>query len=313
MKIRNRPTLEKAKEIAKKYYEEVIEIEEVKEGCSTYVYRIKLKESIKYMRLLPENTTFASEVLAHKAMERKCIKVPQVERYEECESISNCSLMIISEMKGESIHKSRHVENISMLLEEAGKELAVINSIPVKGFGWIKKENAMDLEGEHQTFREYFNEYIENDIDKLKYYDFTEKEVEDITRYMKLAEEKLDTKESVLVHGDYDTTHIFHNEGRYNGVIDFGEIRGNNKLYDLASFIGFEQNEEIYQYLLKGYKSVIALTEEDLFSIELMALSMIFRFLGKKYEHRTKNHWFKLIKKQIERIRKMELSVDLNS
>ena len=99
-----------------------------------------------------------------------------------------------------------------------------------------------------------------------------------------------------------DVSHIFHYKGTYTGLIDFGEIRGCNAFYDLATFIGFYQDEKSYQYLLAGYKSKVHLSNKDLYGIELMALSILLRFLGKKYTHRSKNHWFKLMKKQIARL-----------
>ncbi len=39
-----------------------------------------------------------------------------------------------------------------------------------------------------------------------------------------------------LAHGDFDTTHIYEKNCRYSGIIDFGEIRGAEPLYDLGHF-----------------------------------------------------------------------------
>jgi aminoglycoside phosphotransferase (APT) family kinase protein len=37
-----------------------------------------------------------------------------------------------------------------------------------------------------------------------------------------------------MAHGDLDATHSYHQDGRYTGIIDFGEIRGATRCYDLG-------------------------------------------------------------------------------
>lgn len=46
----------------------------------------------------------------------------------------------------------------------------------------------------------------------------------------------LDVPNAVLVQGDCDVSHVFHSNGKFSGFIDFGEIRGNNRVFDLAVF-----------------------------------------------------------------------------
>jgi hypothetical protein len=36
----------------------------------------------------------------------------------------------------------------------------------------------------------------------------------------------IDVDRAHLAHGDFDMTHIYQEDGRYTGIIDFGEIRG---------------------------------------------------------------------------------------
>lgn len=43
-------------------------------------------------------------------------------------------------------------------------------------------------------------------------------------------------EQGYLAHGDFDTTHIYQDNGRYTGIIDFGEIRGADRWYDLGYF-----------------------------------------------------------------------------
>ncbi len=212
--------------------------------------------------------------------------------------------MILDEIKGSCIEDNKPKENIERVLIEAGKDLAKLHKIPVDGFGFIDKRNYDSLKAYEESFNEYFLKYLNHDLDKLRIYDFSETEIKKIKEYMIEAEKLLDVPKAVLVHGDFDISHIFHDNNVYSGLIDFGEIRGCNKFYDLASFIGFYQDEKSYKYLLSGYREVTDLSERDLYSVELMALFIILRFLGKKYEHKYRNHWCKLAKKQLLRLEK---------
>jgi Ser/Thr protein kinase RdoA (MazF antagonist) len=96
-----------------------------------------------------------------------------------------------------------------------------------------------------------------------------------ITELMITAKHILNVQNAVLVHGDFDISHMFHSAGRYSGIIDFGEILGNNRLYDLATFVVFYQDRILYSYLLEGYREVASLTVEDLYATELMGLFII--------------------------------------
>src|SRR5207248_10181336 len=65
-----------------------------------------------------------------------------------------------------------------------------------------------------------------------------------------------------LAHGDFDVTHIYQKGGHYTGIIDFGEIRGTDALYDLGHF-NLHDGETLPQlvlpYLLAGYSEVMPL------------------------------------------------------
>lgn len=95
---------------------------------------------------------------------------------------------------------------------------------------------------------------------------------------------------------------IFPNIAREGSIVKYGEIRGNNRLFDLATFVGFYQDRIIYSYLLEGYCEIAHLTDEDLYATELMALFIILRFLGKKVNSNSREHWYQLAKKQLDQI-----------
>ncbi len=53
-------------------------------------------------------------------------------------------------------------------------------------------------------------------------------------------------------------------DGRYSGIIDFGEIRGANPWYDLAQFHlhDGEQMPPVFPWLRRGYASVTPLSDD---------------------------------------------------
>ena len=212
--------------------------------------------------------------------------------------------MLVDEIPGVSMEEAWPEYNADTILREAGRQLALIHSILVDGFGWIDRNSYDSLKGEKSSFPEYFDEYLADDLTTLHYYDFTADERDHIRGYMEQARKLLDVPRAVLVHGDFDVSHIFHSSGRFTGFIDFGEIRGNNRLFDLAVFLinDSTQDNSAYNYLINGYCETARLTEEDLYAVELMALFFLLRFAGKKAETKSRQHWYGLLKKQLERI-----------
>ena len=110
-------------------------------GCSaspTYVYQARTPSEIYYARFLPEDFSFAAEATAHKIMTDANVQVPQIIAFEDKETMSGKSMMLISEISGVCMEES-YPENPAEILREAGRQLALIHSIPVDGFGWIDR------------------------------------------------------------------------------------------------------------------------------------------------------------------------------
>ncbi len=97
-------------------------------------------------------------------------------------------------------------------------------------------------------------------------------QIRDIVRHF---DPWLDEEQGRLAHGDFDLTHIFQSGGRYTGIIDFGEMRGENRYYDLGHF-RLHDGETIPQmllpYLLEGYREVAELPAEHEQRIALASL-----------------------------------------
>ena len=278
------------KQVANDYFRMHVELERVNSGLSTYVYRIQHDKQIYYLRVLPEDASFAAEAKAHDIMLGHGISVPKPLYFEHKNTLLGKSLMLTSEIPGRCIHQNDI--NAADVLLDAGKQLALINSIKVNGFSWINRNEYNKLTGEKQTFKEYFYDKLNNDIDLLQKYGF---DVDNIKNIMDKAYLMLDTEDAFLVHGDFDNSHIYHEDGQYSGIIDFGEIRGSHYLYDLGHF-KLHDDCEYFRYLIKGYNEIHKLTEEDEVLIDYLAL---FVGLGRsKYEH-----YRNLVKRQLRNMK----------
>jgi aminoglycoside phosphotransferase (APT) family kinase protein len=299
----NAPESEIVKIVAKRYLKNIITVERVPKGKSTYVYRVITNSGTYYMRFLPEDVSFAAEVLVHNTLHAAGVRVPRVIGFEHKNEQTGLSIMLLEEIKGNCLEDVMPQTNLREILHEAGQQLAIIHSIPVEGFGWIDRSSYNTLKGEKHSFDEYFSEYLNNDLKTLSQYDFSSTDVIRITGLMSEAQQVLNVQNAVLVHGDFDISHIFHSASRYSGIIDFGEIRGNNRLFDLATFVGFYQERTAYSYLLEGYRQIAHMTDEDLYATKLMSLFIILRFLGKKVNSNSSGHWYRLAKTQLEQIK----------
>lgn len=240
-------------------------IERVRHGGSTYVYRVRTDGQVFYLRVLPEpGASFAPEVLAHRLLRQHNVRVPDVITFEHRNQALQRSVMITTEVEGEPIDPGLPDEAKRRILREAGRDLAVINSTAVEGFGWIKRDKAEVswLEAEHRTHRDFALEGFEEHVDVLVRNFLSEREVRQVREVFQHFDPWLNEDQGRLAHGDFDVTHIFQRGGQYTGIIDFGEIRGGDRCYDLGHFRVHDAEtipQRLLPYLVEGYTDVEAL------------------------------------------------------
>lgn len=282
----------------------ITSVERVSKGWSTYVYRVITDSSTYYIRFLPEDASFAAEALAHNILRDKGVIVPRVIDFEHRDETTGLSVMVTEEIPGVCVEDEWPHDHLRGILREAGRQIACVHEVSVDGFGWIDRASYDRLKAERPTFQDYFTEFLSSDLQALERYEFTDEEKVRIADLMATARRMLDVRDAVLVHGDFDVSHIFHSNGRYTGLIDFGEIRGNNRLFDLATFALFDGSPDriAYSYVLEGYREMARLTDGDLYATELMALFRVLRFLGKEANDSSRKFWCQMAKRQLSRI-----------
>ena len=145
--------------------------ERVAEGVSTHVYRIRRGAETFYLRVLPEaGASFAPEVRAHTLLRARGVAVPEVIYFEHCHPALRRSVMVTTEIPGSPVGRRAVDRDTREILAAAGRDLAIINSLAVEGFGWIKRDRgeALRLEAEHPTYRDFVHEHLEQDLALLR-------------------------------------------------------------------------------------------------------------------------------------------------
>lgn len=251
-----------------------VEVSKVPEGVSTWVYRISCDQTAYYLRVLPEeNASFAPEVYIHDVLRARGLRVPEIIYFEEYNEALQRSVVVTTAIGGEPVGRADPPERFASVLRQAGRELALLNQLPVDGFGWIVREGVKQerLCGEYPTFMLWMTAEIEAALSAFARQEYSDAgKVALLERILTQAIEQVGSDSATLAHGDFDVTHIFHNGDEYCGMIDFGEIRGTNRFYDLGHFA--IENQALLPNLVEGYGEITSLPPDYTGQIRQMAL-----------------------------------------
>lgn len=214
--------------------------ERVLSGISTYVYRISSQNQIYYLRILPDATaSFTPEIAALTQLRQQRIHVPEIVHYEDYNRLLGRPIMVEAEIKGLALSQTSFPRDVlEKVVIGAGRDLARINSVPVEGFGWVRVNRARPtrLRAQWPTFRAFAMEHRQADLIYLRMHVLRGQDIARLERVLACYDSLLDIEQGYLAHGDFDSTHIFQDHGRYSGIIDFGEVRSTGRWYDLAHY-----------------------------------------------------------------------------
>ncbi len=256
-------------------------------GVSTQVYRIWHGDEIFYLRVAEEPTaSLLPEVQVHTMLHERGVKVPQVVYFDPFDQDVGRSVMVTTQIRGEHIGHHRIDATLAEILREAGRDLAIINSIPVAGFGWIRRDqsHAAELQAEHAILQSYVSEHLVADLALLGTEVLTTGETTMAHALIGQATIVAPAGQAWLAHGDLDVTHIYQEHGRYTGIIDFGEIRGGGRFYDLGHFNlhdGETLRGPVLHFLLEGYGEIAPLPLDHVWQIRVWSLLIGIRALAR--------------------------------
>ncbi|MFZ3030097.1 MAG: aminoglycoside phosphotransferase family protein, partial [Minisyncoccia bacterium] len=246
----------------------------VESGVSTNVFKLEREGKIFFLRIMKEGESATTQTLAHKLMREKSANVPTVVNSADDSAELGSPYMVVEEIGGTDLETQTHENeghNFDQVMFSAGADLARINSVPVRGFGKVQtsESDQNDLEAPFENNEELTLYKIDKILGKLQTGSVVSPEIADvikqkIEKHMAL----LSCDQAVLNHGDMDLSHIFSKDGKYTGIIDFGDMRGASPVYDLAYF-RYKNGDEHMPKLIEGYQSFKSLPENHHDRIQL--------------------------------------------
>jgi aminoglycoside phosphotransferase (APT) family kinase protein len=253
-----------------------------------------------YLRIAEDRAaSLGPEVRVHELLRARGVRAPAVIHFESFNERLARSVMVIDEIPGGPVGDCPAGEAPGEVLRAAGRDLAVINSMPVRGFGWIKRgaPEGRPLEAENDTFRSFALDQVDDDIALLGQQGFTSVECAAIRRAIARHDGWLHVASAWLAHGDFDVSRIYQRDGRYTGIIDFGEIRGAHRLYDLGHFHvhdavwrdGELVPRTMLPSLLEGYADVVPLPPDYRAQIRLVGVLIAVHALARNVRRHPPN------------------------
>jgi aminoglycoside phosphotransferase (APT) family kinase protein len=230
-------------------------------GVSAQVYRVEASGRVVYVRIAEgEDDDLSVDAVLLEHLRALGLSVPPVVHVEPFDQALGRSVLIMGEIAGEPLAGCRDQRAAGRVARSAGRELAVLNGVGVRGFGWVQRQPpAWPPRATSGTYAEFVTSYLPDPwpgpLGRL----FTSAELE---RLWTLVDRECHRHlaGATLAHGDFDTTSIFQIDGEYSGLIDFGEIRGTEPLFDLGHFHLWEhQRSPLLEELVAGYGEVAAL------------------------------------------------------
>jgi aminoglycoside phosphotransferase (APT) family kinase protein len=261
-------------------------VERAPAGVSTPVYRIERGGVTLYLRLAedPEDD-LSPDVLVHNLLRARGVLVPEIVHFEAFNPSLGRGLMVTTEIVGNPLSEEHRGVDVARVTRAAGRDLAVINGIEVDGFSWVRRDrpHATRLEAELPSLHRFVFDEIESHFAAIATF-FNPGEIRLIRRAIRLWDVLPHADRGLLAHGDFDTTHIYHRDGEYTGIIDFGEIRGADRFYDLGHFAlhdGKQLPDPLLPHLLAGYDEVFPLPPDHAERIPLWSLLIGIRALAR--------------------------------
>ncbi len=248
-------------------------------GVSTPVYRVTGGDEVSYLRLGEEpGERRDAEVRVHELARDLGIAVPEVVRWEREPPELDRSAALTARIPG--IPLSEFTGDAADALRRAGRDLARINVIPVVGYGWVDFVVGDDrhLVAEYPTRSAWAAEYLA----ALEVVWTTGIRPANLRDAVETWSSLPHHGTSCLAHGDLDASHIYVDPvtGVYQGLIDFGEIRGADRLYDLGHALmhaGDERGQAVFDGLVAGYADIAPV---DLAAVRLQAVAITVRALA---------------------------------
>jgi aminoglycoside phosphotransferase (APT) family kinase protein len=260
-----------------------VSIGRASEGRVVVVYRAMVNGVRYYLRLAEESgQDLTTDALVLERLRALGVGVPEVVAASPSTAAFPRSWMIMTEVPGRSIARGGTDDEARQAAIAAGRDVAVINSVPVSGFGWLHRDGLDQLTAELSSYSQFAVSYLPEPWPGRLGEVFDLRQL-DALHALAANEQDRPLRSGHLAHGDLDVTHIYSQAGRYSGIIDFGEMRGADSYFDLGHFLlhdGETRPASLFNSFLKGYLQVTPLPDGHCQAIRVSAILLGLRQLS---------------------------------
>ncbi len=148
---------------------------------------------------------------------------------------------------------------------EAGRDLALIHQLPVRGFGFVRRDQGTwPPIGEFASYEAFIRATLPDPWPGHLRAIFTHRSLTSLLDVIE-QERRRSLARATFTHGDFDLTHILCLSGRYTGLIDFGEMRGAEPTFDFGVFLFANTGTErasLVDSLIAGYQTAVPLEDD---------------------------------------------------
>jgi aminoglycoside phosphotransferase (APT) family kinase protein len=254
------------------------------DGRAVVVYRATVDGSRYYLRLAEEpGQDLTTDAFVLERLRALDVHVPAVVAASPSTAAFPRSWMIMTEVPGRSIAQDGTDDQARRAAVAAGRDVGVINSVPVSGFGWLRRDGSEQLTAELPSYGQFAVSYLPQPWPGRLREVFDQRQL-DALHGLVTGEQDTPLGGGHLAHGDLDVTHIYAHAGRYSGIIDFGEMRGADVNFDLGHFLlhdGETRPASLFSSFLTGYLQVSPLPDGHRQAIRVSAILLGLRQLSR--------------------------------
>jgi aminoglycoside phosphotransferase (APT) family kinase protein len=229
------------------------------------VYRVRADDAVCYLRVAEEpgqDLTTDARVLARLA--GLGVGVPEVVHVESDPGDLDRSFLVVAALDGDSLASHGTDAQARHAARAAGRDTAVIAAQQVDGFGWLRRDGRPGLRAEFARYADFAVSDLPDPWPGWLSGAFTTAEL-DCLEAIIAGEGQRPPAPAHLAHGDLDVTHIWlDGQGRYAGLIDFGEMRGADPFFDAGHFLLHDREtrpQPLFEDFLTGYAEAGPLPE----------------------------------------------------
>jgi aminoglycoside phosphotransferase (APT) family kinase protein len=234
-----------------------VSVEPASPGRLLVVYRVRADGAVYYLRVAEEaGEDLTTDALVLDRLAGLGARVPAVVHVEAEPGDLDRSFLIVAAIPGRSLASDGLGEHARCAVRAAGRDVALVNAMEVAGFGWLRRDGSPGLRAELASYADFVASDLPRQWPGWLAGAFTTGEL-DALRAVVDQERHRPTVQAYLAHGDFDVTHIWlDDQARYAGIIDFGEMRGADRYFDLGHFLlhdGATLSVPLFDDFLSGY------------------------------------------------------------